>query len=73
MDQKWLTSEEAAEYSGFSVHTIRDAVSSGELAGTRRSTPKGQGHWRFTTDQIDAWLNGYATAPRPRTQGRRAS
>lgn len=61
-----MSTAEAAAYSGFSEHTIRDAVSAGHLQGVRRPTPRGWGHWRFTAEQIDAWLTKYATSPRKR-------
>lgn len=57
-DPTWLTTEEAATYSGYSVHTIRDAASSGELLGHRRPGSTTRGRWRFRVTDLDEWLTG---------------
>ena len=67
---EWLGADDAAEYTGYSVHTIRDAAASGELSGTRRPGTT-RSKWKFRRADLDAWLEaGRRTAPRA---GRRAS
>lgn len=54
-DNRWLTTDEAAAYSGYSVHTIRDAAHAGDLVGhTRPGTTRGR--YRFRVEDVDKWL-----------------
>ena len=50
---QYLDSVEAATYTGYSVHTIRDAVARGRLECYRRGA---RAHMRFTRSQLDAWM-----------------
>lgn len=53
---KWLNTDEAAAYCGYSVHTIRDAAAAGELTGHRRPTSTKRGHYKFRVEELDRWL-----------------
>lgn len=62
---KYLDSEQAAAYVGFSVHFIRDAAATGELKSYRSGRFK---HHRFLREDLDAWMqeraNQGSTAPK---------
>ena len=60
---KWLTSRQAAVYTGFSVDYIRDAANAGRLKG-RRSTPTPKGQWRFLAEDLDIFVRSAALGPR---------
>lgn len=47
-----LTAEEAAEFLGFKVYTIREKVKAGEIPG--RKVGK---EWRFTRSALLDWIN----------------
>ena len=68
-DSRWLNTDEAAAYSGYSVHTIRDAAYSGALVGHTRPGTK-RGRYRFRVEDIDRWLT---TASRRRGTTKAAS
>ena len=53
VEVQYLDTEQAAQYTGYSIHTIRDAAARGRLACYRR-TPRG--HLRFRRAQLDAWM-----------------
>lgn len=50
-----FTTEQAAEYSGRHVVTIRKALESGELHGGQR---KKHGRWSLRVECLDAWCDG---------------
>lgn len=54
MSTRWLTAKQAAEYSGYHLETVRDALRSGELKGKQRTTA---GTWRTTEAAVDTWLS----------------
>lgn len=52
-DDGAMSTKEASTYAGFtSTTSIRRAVASGAVSYTINAS----GHWRFTTDQVDAFL-----------------
>lgn len=57
----WMTSRQAAEYTGVNQQTIVDACRSGAL---RAGQPFGKagGRWRINRADLDAWLRGEAVA-----------
>lgn len=55
MDTRWLSAKQAADYSGFHLETVRDALRAQELQGTQRV--KG-GNWRTTPAWVDTWIAG---------------
>ena len=57
----WLTSEQAAEYTGYSVLTVVRAAASRELEGHRISDG---GPWRFQPSSLHAWLTKANRKPR---------
>ena len=60
---KWLTAKQAAAYTGFSDHYIRDAACAGRLKG-RRSKPTPKGQWRFLAEDLDTFVQSAALGPR---------
>lgn len=66
-----MTSEEAATYARVSANTIRDAAQRGDLGGVKVKAKSTRSQWRFTTADVDAWLEaGRVTGvrmPRRRT------
>jgi excisionase family DNA binding protein len=54
-----LNVRQAAEYASCHPETVRDALRSGELAGTQR---KKGGAWKTTTAALDAWAGVEAIA-----------
>lgn len=68
----WLNVVKAGEYTGFHPNTIRLAAQRGELSGVKRNKNAPRSSWRFTTDDLDAWLEKgrLVAAPKPK---RRAS
>lgn len=56
-DRIWFSTEQAAEYAGCNVQTIRKAAASGALTAGQRSV---KGRWRIHRDALDAWLRGDA-------------
>lgn len=52
-DRRWLTTDEAAAYTGCHPQTLREAARLREVAHARRGP---RGHLRFTTDALDRWL-----------------
>lgn len=51
--KKWLTCAEAAAYCSVHVQTLREAARERAVAHSRRGR---QGHLRFCTDDLDAWM-----------------
>lgn len=51
------STEQAAEYSGRHVVTIRKALEAGDLHGGQR---KAGGRWSIRFECLDAWLDGKA-------------
>lgn len=51
----WHDTKSAAEYTGYSVDTISDALRDGTLRGSQR---KVNGRWRIHRDDLDVWLRG---------------
>ena len=54
--QRWITSREAAEYSGLHEETIRTLMRRGELAAVKVSRT-----WRTTIDAVDQLMAGGAS------------
>lgn len=53
----YLNAKEAADYTGYSVHFIRDAARAGGLRSYRTGRFK---HYRFRRDDLDAWMESRA-------------
>lgn len=72
-DDRWLTSREAAEYTGYATVTLTEAAYRGELKGVRGGTVKGR--WRFKRGDLDAWMSRHSARPRRsnQTQARHAA
>jgi predicted DNA-binding transcriptional regulator AlpA len=62
--RRWLNVPQAAEYTGRSQSTIRNAVNLGYLRGSGTAGP-GSGRWNFRTEDLDAWMQGTARRRRP--------
>lgn len=61
---RWLNTAQAATYTGFSRHYIRDAANSGRLKGYRSGgNPRGS-HWRFLAEDLDRFVTTAALGPR---------
>jgi excisionase family DNA binding protein len=58
MERKYLTVKEAAEYMRVSPNTVYNWVQSGRLYARRAGS-----RLRFTTQDLDDWLEGRATLP----------
>lgn len=56
----WLTVQGSAEYSGYSVRTIRQKIRDGELPAYR---PRGGRALRIDRADLDTMITGTATAP----------
>lgn len=52
----WLRTAEAADYAKCSVNSIRDAAERGDLSGVKLTPGSIRSQWRFTPEDIDAWL-----------------
>lgn len=65
--QRYLTAEQAGLYTGHHAQTIKHAARSGELAGYKASRGAS---WRFTTDDLDAWMNKGRVAATTSARGR---
>lgn len=64
-EQRWLDARQAAHYTNYSVHMIRDAAAAGTLQHSRNGT---YGNYRFTREQLDEWMATLTSPPRrPRT------
>lgn len=58
-DKVWLTTRQAAEYLGYSVHTLRYSRVTGTLGGNNRKPPKhyGQGGAiRYLQSDLEEWI-----------------
>jgi excisionase family DNA binding protein len=51
--RRWLTVQEAARYSGYSVRTIRKRIANGDLPAFR---PRGSRVLRIDADDVDAMI-----------------
>jgi excisionase family DNA binding protein len=51
----WMTVDEAAEYAGVSVATIRQALTERALDGVT-THPRAPGQWMVTQTELDRWL-----------------
>lgn len=59
---RWLTAREAAAYARCHPDTIRAAAQTRRLSGVKSGSSR-QAQWRFTTTDIDNWLEaGRVTA-----------
>lgn len=59
VEHAWLSTADAAAYTGDNPQTIRMAAESGELRGYQRSSG---GRWKFRRDDLDRWVKGEQTA-----------
>lgn len=57
MTQIWFNTDQAADYAGRYVGTLRKALEAGELHGHQR---KVGGRWSIHVDCLDAWVGGTA-------------
>lgn len=67
---RWLTLQDLARITGFSVSFLRTEIKRGALQGTLAkspSRPRTRGRWRIAEPDADAWrrLLGFTTAPGP--------
>lgn len=54
----WLTTRQAAKYTGLGVETIKRAVTAGSL----KSSQAGPGGWhRFHREWLDSWMSNRAS------------
>lgn len=58
----WFTTAEAAQYTGYSVRSIEQAVATGVLKSAQRAV---RGPRRFHRDDLDAFVRGEPTLPLP--------
>jgi excisionase family DNA binding protein len=61
MTARWLTVATAADYSGYGIDTIWEALRAGALRGYRRHE---RGRWRIAVEDVDAWIRGEDPADR---------
>jgi hypothetical protein len=54
----WLNVADAAYHTGYHPDTIRRAAVRGDLAGSKRPSTSGRGHWRFRLEDLDRWTRG---------------
>lgn len=66
--RRWFNVAAAAEYTGFSRHYIRDAANAGRLKGSRPGGGR-SGHWRFTREALDEFVQGASIGPASRRRG----
>lgn len=64
-ERRYYSVSEAAVYTGFSPHYVRDAARTGRLKGYRSKPGTRSGHWRFRTEDLDAWVQSAVIGPRP--------
>lgn len=50
---EWLKLDEVSARLRVCPKTIRRWLASGELAGSRMPSPRGRGHWRISTAEVD--------------------
>jgi hypothetical protein len=67
---RWLTLQDLARVTGFSVSFLRTEIKRGALQGTLTkspSRPRTRGRWRIAETDADAWrrLIGFATSQAP--------
>lgn len=56
MEDRWMTTNEAAAHARRHRNTILLALRSGELVGYQRTAP--QGAWRLKLSDLERWLRG---------------
>lgn len=71
-EKRWYSVPDAATYTGFSPHYVRDAANTGRLKGYRSTPGTRSGHWRFLAEDLDAWVQGAAIGPRSTRSARGA-
>lgn len=59
----WMTLQQAADYAGRSVSSLRTGLARGDLKGTR---PYGTKPWSLRPTDVDAWLSQETAAPERR-------
>lgn len=73
--QGWLTLNQACTYTQKSRETVRRAAvqyqRTGGRDGLKAAQPRPHACWRFTTKDLDRWVEGEAPA-RPKRSGRAA-
>lgn len=62
--RRWYNVAQAAQYTGFSGHYIRDAANSGRLKGYRSIPGSRAGRWRFLAEDLDSFVMSAALGPR---------
>lgn len=62
--ERWFTAAEAAVYTRFSAHYIRDAANEGRLKGYRSRPSAPKSHWRFLAADLDEFVQTAALGPR---------
>lgn len=60
-DSPWMNQKEAAEYAKQSVHQVRAAVKSGDLAAY--AIGKSGREFRLNRDDVDAWMRSRTWEP----------
>lgn len=56
----WMKLQQAADYAGRSVSSLRDGLARGDLKGTR---PRGSKPWALRPADVDAWLSQEVAGP----------
>jgi hypothetical protein len=56
----WMNLQQAADYAGRSVSSLRDGLGRGDLKGTR---PRGTKPWSLRPADVDAWLRQETAGP----------
>ncbi|MEX2291807.1 MAG: helix-turn-helix domain-containing protein, partial [Mycobacteriales bacterium] len=64
----WMSVQQAADYAGRSVSSVRTGLARGDLKGTR---PRGMKSWSLRPADVDAWLSQEAAGPTPRRRSPR--
>lgn len=70
-EKRWYDVADAATYTSFSQHYIRDAANTGKLKGYRQGGGR-SGHWRFLAEDLDLFVKGAVIGPRAKRSARTA-
>jgi excisionase family DNA binding protein len=59
----WMTADEVAEYTRFSIRTVYEHAEDGRLVGCKSTPGQKRSQWRFRRSDADRWLERGRVAP----------
>lgn len=59
----WMTADEVAAYTKYSIRTVYEHAEDGRLSGCKSTPGEKRSQWRFRRSDVDRWLERGRVAP----------